>query len=54
MDIKAPVAGTLTKLHANVGDNLEVGKPFFDIDPEVEGKKQTKPEKKEEKQTLKR
>lgn len=41
VEIKAPVAGTVTKFHANVGDNLEVGKPFFDLDPEVEGKKST-------------
>ena len=43
VDIKAPVAGTITKFYANAGDNLEVGKPFYDIDPEASGKKATKP-----------
>ena len=42
VEIKATVAGTVTKFHAKVGDNLEVGKPFFDLDPEVQGKKAEK------------
>jgi 2-oxoglutarate dehydrogenase E2 component (dihydrolipoamide succinyltransferase) len=34
VEIKAPKAGVLTKFHAKVGEDLAVGKPFFDIDTE--------------------
>lgn len=35
VDIRSPEAGQLTKLYANEGDNVEVGKPFFEIDTDV-------------------
>lgn len=35
------------KFYAQAGENLEVGKPFYDIDPEVSGKKSDKSEKKD-------
>jgi len=31
------MAGVLSKFHVAAGDTLDVGKPFFDVDPE--GKK---------------
>lgn len=37
VDIRSPKEGKLTKLHAKEGDNLEVGKPFFDIDTDAKG-----------------
>ena len=37
VEIKSPNAGVISKFHVGAGDNLDVGKPFFDIDEE--GKK---------------
>ena len=37
VDIRSPEAGTLTQLFAKVGDTIEVGSPFFEID--TDGKK---------------
>ena len=37
VEIKSPMAGLVTKFHVNEGDNLDVGKALFDVDPE--GKK---------------
>ncbi len=37
VDIRSPEAGTLTTLFAKVGDTIEVGAPFFEID--TDGKK---------------
>ena len=37
VEIKSPMAGLVTKFHVGEGDNLDVGKPFFDIDSD--GKK---------------
>lgn len=45
IDIRSPKEGKLTKLYAKEGDNLEVGKPFFDIDIDVKGEKAAKSEK---------
>ena len=42
IDIRSPKEGKLTKLHAKEGDNLEVGKPFFDIDTDAKGEKSEK------------
>ena len=47
VDIKAPVAGVITKYFVAEGDNLEVGKPFFDIDPEAQGSKAEEPKEQE-------
>ena len=35
VEIKSPKAGLITKLHVNAGDNLEVGKPLFEIDTDA-------------------
>ena len=35
VEIKSPSAGLITKLHVNKGDNLGVGKPLFDVDPDA-------------------
>ena len=32
VEIKSPNAGVISKFHVAAGDNLDVGKPFFDID----------------------
>ena len=32
VEIKSPNAGVISKFHVNEGDNLDVGKAFFDID----------------------
>lgn len=32
IDIRSPEQGILTKLFAKEGDNVEVGKPFYEID----------------------
>lgn len=37
VDIRSPEAGTLTQLFAKVGDTIEVGSNFFEID--TDGKK---------------
>lgn len=42
VDIRSPKEGKVVKIYANEGDNLEVGKPFFDIDPEAKGEKSAK------------
>lgn len=51
VEIKAPKAGVITKFYAKVGEDLAVGKPFFDIDADAKAapKKEAKDEKKEEK-----
>ena len=41
VDIRSPEAGTLTQLFAKVGDTIEVGSPFFEI--ETDGKKSDGP-----------
>lgn len=43
VDIRSPEAGTLTQLFAKVGDTIEVGSPFFEID--TDGKKAAGPAK---------
>lgn len=45
VDIRSPKEGKLTKLYAQEGDNLEVGKPFFDIDTDSKGEKSAPTEK---------
>lgn len=35
VEIKSPAAGVITKFHAKAGDNLGVGKPLFDVDPDA-------------------
>ena len=35
VEIKSPKAGLITKLHVAAGDNLEVGKPLFEIDTDA-------------------
>ena len=61
VDIRSPEAGTLTQLFAKVGDTIEVGSPFFEIDtdgkkadgpakPAAEAPKQAEAPKKEAKQ----
>lgn len=37
VEIKAPKAGVITKFHAQTGQDLAVGKPFFDIDMDAKG-----------------
>ena len=32
VEIKSPNAGVISKFHVSEGDNLDVGKAFFDID----------------------
>lgn len=63
VEIKAPKAGVITKYYAKVGEDLAVGKPFFDIDQDAKAgggaakedskasdkKESKKDEKKEEK-----
>lgn len=52
VEVKAPKAGVLTKFYAKVGEDLSVGKPFFDIDSDAKAgakKEEKKPEAKEEK-----
>lgn len=34
VEIKSPNAGVISKFHVKEGDSLNVGKPFFDVDPE--------------------
>lgn len=46
VEIKSPTAGLITKLHVKEGQNLEVGRPLFDVDPDAE---QPKEKRKEEK-----
>jgi 2-oxoglutarate dehydrogenase E2 component (dihydrolipoamide succinyltransferase) len=56
VDIRAPESGVITKFFANLGDTVEVGKPFFDIDSAAQGsqaKQDKKEEKKEEKKEVK-
>lgn len=36
MEIKSPNAGKISKFHVQAGENLDVGKPFFDIDSDAE------------------
>lgn len=38
VEIKSPTAGVISKFHVKEGDNLDVGKPFFDVDPEGQKK----------------
>jgi 2-oxoglutarate dehydrogenase E2 component (dihydrolipoamide succinyltransferase) len=35
VEIKSPSAGVITKFHVKAGDNLGVGKPLFDVDPDA-------------------
>lgn len=35
VEIKSPTAGVITKFHVKQGDNLGVGKPLFDVDPDA-------------------
>lgn len=35
VEIKSPRAGVLTKYYAKLGEDLAVGKPFFDIDTDA-------------------
>lgn len=42
MEIKSPDAGVIAKFHVKEGDNLDVGKPFFDVDPEGQRKEGAK------------
>ena len=35
VEIKSPVAGLITKFHAAEGDNLDVGKPLFEVDQDA-------------------
>lgn len=35
VEIKSPTAGVITKFHVAAGDNLAVGKPLFDVDPDA-------------------
>ena len=35
VEIKSPSAGLITKIHAQPGDNLGVGKPLFDVDADA-------------------
>ena len=35
VEIKSPMAGLVKKFHVGEGDNLDVGKALFDIDPEA-------------------
>jgi len=37
VDIRSPEAGVITKFHADLGDTVEVGKPFFEIDAGAKG-----------------
>lgn len=37
MELKAEKAGKLCKIFANAGDNIEVGKPFVEIDIDFVG-----------------
>jgi 2-oxoglutarate dehydrogenase E2 component (dihydrolipoamide succinyltransferase) len=46
VEIRSPFAGTITKLYANQGDTVNVGKPIFDVD--TEGKASTAAEAKSE------
>jgi 2-oxoglutarate dehydrogenase E2 component (dihydrolipoamide succinyltransferase) len=38
VEIKSPNAGLLTKFHVKQGQNLGVGKPFFDVDVDAKRK----------------
>lgn len=35
VEIKSPNAGVVAKFHVKEGDNLNVGKPFFDVDTDA-------------------
>ena len=35
VEIKSPTDGLITKLHAKVGDRIEVGRPLFEVDPDA-------------------
>lgn len=37
VDIRSPEAGVITKFHAELGDTVEVGKPFYEIDTDAKG-----------------
>lgn len=44
VEIKAPKAGVITKFHAETGQDLAVGKPFFDIDMDAKASGAAKPQ----------
>lgn len=37
VDIRSPERGQITKFHAALGDTVEVGAPFFEIDTDAKG-----------------
>lgn len=37
VDIRSPEAGVITKFHAELGDTVEVGKAFYEIDTDQKG-----------------